>query len=226
MILAYARTFETPFNENLILSSATGTGGLAQNVFGSNSVAIEPCFRNQFNTGFQQAVGKFLLIDADYFWKYTHNAYDFGTLLNTTIAVPIAWRNSKLDGDHRAREHDQPAWLLGLLDLRRYSRRYFFPEVGGLILHGSPLNGSVFRTDHDQAFQSTLNPRYPPAAGARPSATFWNSCRVKYRSGDPAPCRSSRPKICASARPFWWCRAAGFPWTALWRRATPSMNLG
>ena len=33
--VAYARTFETPFNENLLLSSATGVGGLAQNVFGS-----------------------------------------------------------------------------------------------------------------------------------------------------------------------------------------------
>src|SRR4029078_3525014 len=33
--VAYARTFETPFNENLLLSSATGIGGLAQNVFGS-----------------------------------------------------------------------------------------------------------------------------------------------------------------------------------------------
>ena len=39
-----------------------------------------------------------LLIDADYFWKYTHNAYDFSTLLNTTITFPIAWHNSKLDG--------------------------------------------------------------------------------------------------------------------------------
>ena len=51
---AYARTFETPFNENLILSSGTGPGGLAQNVFGSQSTPIEPGFRNQFNTGFQQ----------------------------------------------------------------------------------------------------------------------------------------------------------------------------
>ena len=40
--VAYARTFETPFNENLILSSGTGGGGLAQNVFGSQSAAI-PC---------------------------------------------------------------------------------------------------------------------------------------------------------------------------------------
>src|SRR6202000_3153239 len=45
---AYARTMETPFNENLLLSSATGTGGLSQNVFGSNTVAISPGFRNQF----------------------------------------------------------------------------------------------------------------------------------------------------------------------------------
>ena len=37
---AYSRTFETPFNENLLLSSATGVGGLASNVFGSTSVPI------------------------------------------------------------------------------------------------------------------------------------------------------------------------------------------
>ena len=75
-----------------------GSGGLAQNVFGSTAVPIQPGFRNQFNAGFQQAIGKFLLIDADYFWKYTHNAFDFSTLLNTTITFPIAWHNSKLDG--------------------------------------------------------------------------------------------------------------------------------
>src|ERR1035437_8574945 len=72
MRAAYARTFETPYNENLILSSATGTGGLAQNVFGASGVApLHPGRRNQFNTGLQQSVGKWLLVDADYFWKYT-----------------------------------------------------------------------------------------------------------------------------------------------------------
>jgi len=40
--VAYARTFETPFNENLILSSGTGAGGLAENVFGSVSTPNEP----------------------------------------------------------------------------------------------------------------------------------------------------------------------------------------
>ncbi len=95
---SYARTMETPFNENLLLSSATGAGGLAQTVFGSNSVPISPGWRNQFNTGFQQAIGKFIIVDADYFWKYTHNAFDFSTLLNTNLTFPISWHNSKLDG--------------------------------------------------------------------------------------------------------------------------------
>jgi hypothetical protein len=175
---AYARTFETPFNENLILSSATGAGGLAQNVFGSNSVPIQPGFRNQFNGGFQQAIGRFLVIDADYFWKYTHNAYDFGTLLNTTITFPIAWHNSKLDGVtgrvSTINIHGfQAYWTFG-----HTRARYFFPENGGLILQGTPLNGSVFRIDHDQAFQSTLNLRYQ-----RPHNAEWVSLIYRYDSG-------------------------------------------
>ena len=96
--IAYARTFETPFNENLLLSNATGVGGLAQNVFGANAVAIQPGRRNQFNAGLQQSIGRYLLLDADYFWKFTHSAYDFSTLLNTTLTFPISWHNSKLDG--------------------------------------------------------------------------------------------------------------------------------
>jgi hypothetical protein len=158
--VAYARTFETPFNENLLLSSATGTGGLAENVFGRDSVPIRPGRRNQFNTGFQQAIGRFLLIDADYFWKYTHNAYDFDVLLNTTITFPIAWHNSKLDGVtgrvSTTNLHGfQAYWTFG-----HTRARYFPPENGGLVSQGHPLATTVFRIDHDQAFQSTANIRY------------------------------------------------------------------
>jgi outer membrane receptor for Fe3+-dicitrate len=157
---AYSRTFETPFNENLLLSSATGLGGLAQNVFGSVGVPINPGSRNQFNASLQQAIGKFLLIDADYFWKYTHNAYDFNVLLNTTITFPIAWHNSKLDGVtgrvSTTNLHGFHAyWTFG-----HTRARYFPPENGGLIFQGAPLAGGVFRIDHDQAFQSTMNLRY------------------------------------------------------------------
>jgi hypothetical protein len=175
---SYARTFETPFNENLLLSSATGEGGLAQNIFGSTSVAIQPGFRNQFNTGFQQGIGKFILIDGDYFWKFTHNAYDFSTLLNTTITFPIAWNNSKLDGvtgrvSTTSIHGFQASWTAG-----HTRARFFFPEEGGLIPQGTPLNGSVFRIDHDQAFQATFTAHYQ-----RPKNAEWIAFTQRYDSG-------------------------------------------
>jgi len=86
--VAYARTFETPFNENLILSSGTGAGGLAENVFGSVSTPNEPGRRNHSMPGYSKASVAGSSSDADYFWKYTHNAYDFSVFFNTPIAFP------------------------------------------------------------------------------------------------------------------------------------------
>ncbi len=174
---AYARTLETPFNENLLLSSATGVGGLDQNIFGAQAVPIPPGSRNQFNIGLQQAVGRYLLIDADYFWKYTNNAYDFSTLLNTSITFPIAWNKSKLDGvTGRVSTTNlrgfQAYWTFG-----HTRARYFPPETGGLISQGAPLAGGVFRIDHDQAFQSTGVFRY------QHKTAEWVAFTWRYDSG-------------------------------------------
>lgn len=108
----------------------------------------------------QQSIGRFFLIDADYFWKYTHNAFDFSTLLNTTITFPIAWHNSKNDGVtgrvSTINLHGfQAYWTFG-----HTRARYYPPEDGGLIPQGAARADGVFRIDHDQAFQSTINLRY------------------------------------------------------------------
>lgn len=173
----YARTFETPFNENLILSSGTGPGGLAQNVFGSNSVPIEPGFRNQFNAGLQQGIGHWIVVDSDYFWKYTHNAYDFSVLFNTPITFPIAWHNSKLDGVAGRVSTVSIHGFQGYMTFGHTRARYFPPENGGLI----PLGGfptSVFRIDHDQAYQQNVVLRY-----SRPKKTEWIEFTWRYDSG-------------------------------------------
>ena len=175
--VAYARTFETPFNENLLLANSTGVGGLASGVFGADAVPITPGHRNQFNTGLQQALGRHLLLDADYFWKYTHSAYDFSTLLNTTLTFPISWHNSKLDGVtgrlSTTNMHGfQAYWTFG-----HTRARYYPPEVGGLISQGAPLAGGVFRIDHDQAFQSTGVFRY------QHKTNEWVSLTWRYDSG-------------------------------------------
>ena len=95
---------------------------------GSTSVPIRPGVRNQFNTGLQQGIGKYILFDADYFWKFTHNAYDFSTLLNTTISFPIAWNNSETGWRHSPRQqHDDPR-LSGVVDCRPHTRALFLPR--------------------------------------------------------------------------------------------------
>ena len=156
---AYARTFETPFNENLLLSSAAGTGGLAENLFGSVSTPIRPGNRNDFDTGLQQGIGKWLIVDADYFWKFTHNAYDFAVLFNTPITFPISWNNSKVDGLSGRISTINLHGFQAYFTLGHTRARYFPGETGGLIALGGIPTG-VFRIDHDQAYQQNVNLRY------------------------------------------------------------------
>jgi hypothetical protein len=151
---------ETPYNENLLLSSASGTGGLAGNVFGAYaSVPLKPGMRNQFNTGFEQPLGKYLVLDANYFWKFTDTAYDFDVLFNTPISFPISWRKSKLDGVSGRISTTNIRGFQAYLTFGHTRARFFGPETGGLIFN-SPVDYSVFRIDHDEAYEQTANLRY------------------------------------------------------------------
>ena len=94
---SYGRFLETPYNENLVLSSATGVGNLA-NVLGSQQVPLSPGVRNHIDVGGQKAFGSWLLVDVGYFWKFTKGAYDFDNILSTPIAFPIEWDHSRLSG--------------------------------------------------------------------------------------------------------------------------------
>ncbi len=99
--VSYARTMETPFNENLVLSNE-GCGNPVLNPLllcsGSNITPFSPGWRNEFHAGLQQAFGKYLVFSGEYIWKYTHNAYDFSVLGATPITFPIEWDRSKIPG--------------------------------------------------------------------------------------------------------------------------------
>jgi hypothetical protein len=157
--VSYARVMETPFNENLIVASAASNPVLGA-LFGQSSVAQIPTgHRNEFHAGFQQAVGKILVIDADYLWKYTRNGYDFSDLLNTPIFFPIAWHNSKIAGPTARVSVPNFHGITAFMVLGSISARFFDPQVAGL--GTSPATG-VFRIDHDQKFQQTTHIQYQP----------------------------------------------------------------
>jgi hypothetical protein len=157
---SYTRNFETPYNENLILSSATGAGGLGNGILGDTSnLPLRPGRRNQFNFGFQQSLGSHLVLDGDYFNKRTNNAYDFNVLFNTSVTFPISWQTSKLDGVSARINLTDYKGLSAFMVAGHTRARYFPPESGGLFFN-SDLPGGVFRIDHDQAFQQTSQVQY------------------------------------------------------------------
>ena len=157
---SFTRNFETPYNENLILSSTTGAGGLANGVLGDTSnLPLLPGRRTQFNAGFQQAIGKHFMLDGDYFNKRTDNAYDFNALLNTSVTFPISWKMSKLDGVSLRVNLTNYKGLTAFMTAGHTRARFFPPESGGLFFN-SNLPSGVFRIDHDQNFEQTTQVQY------------------------------------------------------------------
>ena len=178
--LGYSRIQATPYNENLILSSLGTQIPTVNAVFnGANVQPFAPIragFRNQFNAGFEQAFGKFLVVDADYFWKHTRNGYDFSVFGGTPITFPIAWHNSKLDGVSVRASLPDYHGVTAFIVLGHINARYFPPQVGGL---GATLTGGEpFRIDHDQKFQQTTHVQYQPKKNWP-----WISMNWRYDSG-------------------------------------------
>ena len=131
--VSYARTLETPFNENLVLSS-TGCSNpvLAPLLSCAPGVSgtLQPGYRNEFHAGLQQAFGKWAVFSGEYIWKYTHNAFDFSVLGNTPIFFPIDWHNSKIPGYALARRCSQVSWLQRL-SCRLFGGRALLPAAIG-----------------------------------------------------------------------------------------------
>lgn len=158
--LGYARALVTPYNENLILSSSTGVGGLGATQIGAfGAQPPKPGRRNLFNAGFQQAIGKYLVVQADYYWKYTKPDYDFGVLFSTPLTFPVQWTKSKIDGLAARVSVPNFHGFTAVTVLGTSRDRFYPPEVGGLIFN-SPIGTQVFRIDHDQAFQQTTHVQY------------------------------------------------------------------
>ena len=154
--VSYARVFLTPYNENLVLSSSTGAGGLGA---GSNTLQpLTPARRNQFNVGVEQQFGSKFGVQAEYFWKFTDGAYDFNTILNTPLNFPIQFRKSKIDGALVRATLTNVHGFSAFSVLGHSRSRLFSPEVGGI--NFGTAYAPVARPDHDQGFQQTTNVQY------------------------------------------------------------------
>lgn len=165
---SYARTMETPFNENLILASLGCNdpviAGFQNFVPGGACTAnapLSPGHRNEFHVGLQQAFGRWLVINGEYIWKYTHKAFDFSVLANTPITYPIEWQSSKIPGYAISAVVPNTHGFTAYVDMSSVAARFFGPQVSGIgAVPGGA--GGVFRIDHDERFNQNTHLQYQP----------------------------------------------------------------
>ncbi|MGO9270586.1 MAG: carboxypeptidase regulatory-like domain-containing protein [Terriglobia bacterium] len=188
--VSYARTMETPFNENLVLSSTGCNDPVINAIMAStispcvSSVPLTPGFRNEFHAGFEQAFGRFFVVDAEYIWKYTHLAYDFSVLGDTPITFPIEWHNSKIPGYAIRGSMPNFHGLSAFIVMSSVAARFFTPQVSGI--GSAPGGNTVFRIDHDEKFNQTTHIQYQPWKTGP-----WIGFNWRYDSGlvaGPVPC--------------------------------------
>lgn len=242
--IAYARTMESPFNENLIIASTgCGTEVLAEIVpvpgpgsfcGPTNSGPIAPGFRNEFHAGIQQAFGKHLVVDGEYIWKYTHNGYDFGVVAATPVTYPIMWLKSKIPG-YTVRVN-VPDWhgFTAVVVMSGVAARFFLPQIAGIPLIAPPPGpDAVFRIDHDEHFNQTTHLQYQPwksgpwfgfnwrydsglVSGATPCFAFTATCNNSTPAVDwtSAGLTGGNPLLITSGQVGWFNGITGGPLTA------------
>jgi len=189
--VSYARTMESPFNENLVLASL-GCQDPVIVAFQSfvaggacvSTTPLSPGHRNEFHAGLSQAFGKYLVLDGEYIWKYTHKAFDFSVLGNTPITYPIEWLASKIPGYAIRLTMPNFYGLTAFMVTSSVAARFFGPQIAGI--GATPGSISVFRIDHDETNNATGHLQYQPS-----KKLPWVSFNWRYDSGlvaGPVPC--------------------------------------
>ena len=155
---------ETPFNENLIVSSTGCSSPVLSPLLGcaaSGATPLSPGWRNEFHAGIQQAFGRYLVFSGEYIWKYTHNGYDFSMLGNTPIFFPVSWDRSKIPGFAGRVSVPNFHGFSALMVFSSVAARFFLPQISGAGATPS-APGGVFRIDHDEKFNQTTHLQYQP----------------------------------------------------------------
>jgi hypothetical protein len=160
---SYARSLESPFNENLILASQGCNSAVIAALIPCTPAPNRPGFRNDFHAGFQQSLSRYAVLSADYVWEYTHNAYDFSVLGATPITFPIGWNNSKIPGFDGRLDIPPVHNFTAQVVFSSVAARFFTPQTSGLgttVQSGQAGVHTPFRIDHDEKFNQTTHAQY------------------------------------------------------------------
>jgi hypothetical protein len=187
---SYNRLYQTPPNENLLLSNSDAALAVApaavREVFGDRVTRIQPERQNFYEAGLQQSLGPLLLLSASVYHKNAHDQQDNNNFFNTGIIFPISLNRIRVNGAEGRVELRPRRGFTGSVSFTHSRAVTTPPFTGGLYLGNAAimaLTAGPFVIDHDQVlgvhgvlsyqsrrgFFSTLSTRYDSGLVANPS---------------------------------------------------------
>ena len=172
--VSYNRIYQTPVNENLLLSnSPTALSGASQ-------ILIHPERQNVYEAGVQQALWGKAGLNVMYFHKSIRDLHDNDNFFNTGVIFPTSLARANVNGAEMKLTAPQVAGFSGWVSMTHYHAVVTPPFTGGLFVGSTAINAlsaGPFVIDHDQKLGMQTVVQYGPRRGV------WTSWSVRYDSG-------------------------------------------
>lgn len=163
---SYNRVFQTPSNENLLLSSSQAAVALIPadrlaELGGVGARVVPPERSHWYEAGIAQPIGDLFSIDAAYYWKNVSFLHDNDQFLNTGIVFPIALASGHVQGFELRVDVPTHYGFSGNFSFSHTKALAVPPFAGGLFLSeeavaGLENAGEPFRIDHDEPLASAF----------------------------------------------------------------------
>ena len=175
---SYDRVFQTPSNENILLSSSTAATMLNPV---SLQLPVEPSEGNYYEAGVTKDFFGKVKLDANYFRRLVNNYADDDQIDNTTISYPIAFRKAIIYGAEA--KLAVPDWhgVSGFLSYSYIVGQAWFPVTGGLFLGDDAVIPTTGHLPDSQDQRNTLRGRLRYRVAPR----FWVAGGIQYDTGLP-----------------------------------------
>lgn len=194
---SYNRVFQTPVNENLLLSNSEESAVLVlpevRAAAGGALIRIRPERQNVYEAGVQQSFWGAASLNAMYFRKDITNLHDNDNFFNTGIIFPTALARARVRGAEGRISLPERRGLSASASFTHYSVLVDPPFTGGLFLGSTAielLSSGPFVIDHDQKLAVQALATYRTRRG------WWMSGSARYDSG--LVCNPSDPEEVAA----------------------------
>jgi hypothetical protein len=181
---SYNRNYQTPPNENLLLSSSPAAAALApegvKQALGRTYQPIRPERQNVYEAGFQRALRGVGSLDLSIYRKDSKDQQDNNNFFDTGIIFPTTLAAIRVDGAEMRVTLTRRRGLSGTLSATSGRATSTPPFTGGLFIGQDAvelLSSGPFRIDHDQALSIHGTAHYDAPNG------LWMGVSTRYDSG-------------------------------------------